>query len=102
MDAQGRGQDSWFKDGKPWDPHWIQAGTERRLQGFPSSCPAPSGVPAVGGWMRPLEPARLAVGGSGAPSPALPGEYLAGEPLAGGGLDAPRATLRLIGVKPTG
>lgn len=101
MDAQGRGQDSWFKAGKPWDPHWIQAGTERRLRGLPSSCPASDGVPAVGCWMWPLEPARLAVWGSRAPSPALPGEYLAREPLARGGLDAPQATLRLIGVKPT-
>lgn len=59
MDAQGRGQDSWFEAGKPWDPHWIQAGTKQRLRGLPSSCPA-------------------------------------------GGLDAPQATLHLIGVKPTG
>jgi len=48
MDAQGRGQDSWFEAGKPWDPHWIQTGTVRRQPGLPSSRPAPSGAPAVG------------------------------------------------------
>lgn len=85
MDAQGRGQDSWFEAGKPWNPRWIQAGTERRLRRFPSPCPALSGVPAVGGWMQPLETAKPAVRGSRALSPAaLPGEYLAGEPLAWG------------------
>lgn len=60
MDAQGRRQDSWFKAGKPWDPHWIQAGTERRLQGLPSSCPAPVESQPWGAGCGPLnQPGRL-------------------------------------------
>lgn len=96
MEAQGRGQESWLEAGKPWDPHWIQAWTERRLRGLPSSCPAPSGVPV---WDAGCSPWLCR---DPEPPTALPGEHLAGETLTEGGLDAPHATVCLTGVRPTG
>lgn len=69
MDAQGRGQDSWFKAGKPWDPHGIQAGTEWRLRGLPLSCLVLSRAQTMGLDVAP-EPGRPAMG-SPNPQPCL-------------------------------